>query len=119
MGEVVWDEDHARPTHAPAGTTSHDLLARGSDDPLPWTVEDEDATIAINYTSGTTGTPKGVMYTHRGAYLNALGENITAGHDMRTVYLWTLPMFHCNGWCHPWAIVAAGGRQVCMRAVRG
>jgi fatty-acyl-CoA synthase len=117
VGELVWDDDDGTP--APPGTAYAELLARGSDEPLPWTVDDEDATIAINYTSGTTGTPKGVMYTHRGAYLNALGENITAGHDMRTVYLWTLPMFHCNGWCHPWAIVAAGGRQVCMRAVRG
>jgi len=58
------------------------------------------------------------MYTHRGAYLNALGENITAAHRVDTVYLWTLPMFHCNGWCHAWAIVAAGGTQVCLRAVR-
>ncbi len=114
--EVVWDEDAVGET--PAGTRRADLLARGSDEPLPWGVVDEDATISINYTSGTTGTPKGVMYTHRGAYLNALGENITAGHSTRTVYLWTLPMFHCNGWCHPWAIVAAGGSQVCMRAVR-
>ena len=118
VDEVVWDDDAG--AGAPGGgTTLAGLLARGSDDPLPWGVEDEDATISINYTSGTTGTPKGVMYTHRGAYLNALGENVTAGHAMRTVYLWTLPMFHCNGWCHPWAIVAAGGRQVCMRAVRG
>ena len=115
--EIVWDDDTG--AGCPAGTTLPELLSRGSDEPLPWAVEDEDATIAINYTSGTTGNPKGVMYTHRGAYLNALGENVTAGHDMRTVYLWTLPMFHCNGWCHPWAIVAAGGRQVCMRAVRG
>ena len=115
--EIVWDDDTG--VGPPPGTTLDALLARGSDEPLPWTVEDEDATISINYTSGTTGAPKGVMYTHRGAYLNALGENITAGHDMRTVYLWTLPMFHCNGWCHPWAIVAAGGRQVCMRAVHG
>jgi fatty-acyl-CoA synthase len=116
VGEVVWDDDSG--VAGPPGTSHAELLARGSDEPLAWGVEDEDATIAINYTSGTTGTPKGVMYTHRGAYLNALGENLTAGHDARTVYLWTLPMFHCNGWCHPWAIVAAGGRQVCMRAVR-
>jgi len=114
--EIVWDDDAG--AGAPPGTALSELLARGSDEPLAWAVPEEDATIAINYTSGTTGTPKGVMYTHRGAYLNALGENVTAGHDMRTVYLWTLPMFHCNGWCHPWAIVAAGGRQVCMRAVR-
>jgi fatty-acyl-CoA synthase len=100
------------------GTRYADLVARGSDEPLPWTVDDEDATIAINYTSGTTGAPKGVMYTHRGAYLNSLGENLTAGHGQDTVYLWTLPMFHCNGWCHPWAIVACGGVQVCLRAVR-
>ena len=116
--EVVWDDDAGVGVDLP-GTAYADLLARGSDDPLPWRVDDEDATISINYTSGTTGTPKGVMYTHRGAYLNALGENITAGHGPDTVYLWTLPMFHCNGWCHPWAIVAAGGAQVCLRAVRG
>ncbi len=78
---------------------------------------DEDEPISINYTSGTTGTPKGVVYTHRGAYLNALGEVVEAqlGHAPR--YLWTLPMFHCNGWCFPWAVAAAGGTQVCLRAV--
>jgi fatty-acyl-CoA synthase len=95
-----------------------ELLARGTDDPRPWTVADEDATISLNYTSGTTGQPKGVMYTHRGAYLNSLGENVTAGHDHNTVYLWTLPMFHCNGWCHPWAVTAVGGTHVTMRAFR-
>ena len=117
VGEVVWAGPGA-PAAVP-GPGYAEFLARGADDPLPWTVEDEDATISINYTSGTTGAPKGVMYTHRGGYLNALGENITAGHDQGTVYLWTLPMFHCNGWCHPWAIAAAGGTQVCLRAVRG
>ncbi len=102
----------------PSGTTSYpDLLARGADDPLPWTVADEDATISINYTSGTTGRPKGVMYTHRGAYLNALGEVIHSGHSPDSVYLWTLPMFHCNGWCTTWAVTAVGGRHVCLRAV--
>jgi fatty-acyl-CoA synthase len=118
VAEVVWVDDAGVPAEVP-GPSYDELLARGSDEPLPWTVEDEDATISINYTSGTTGAPKGVMYTHRGGYLNALGENITAGHDQGTVYLWTLPMFHCNGWCHPWAIAAAGGTQVCLRAVRG
>jgi fatty-acyl-CoA synthase len=116
--EVVWVDDLGAGVPGP-GIAMDDLLARGSDAPLPWAVQDEDATISINYTSGTTGRPKGVMYTHRGAYLNALGEGLTAGHDHETVYLWTLPMFHCNGWCHPWAIVASGGAQVCLRAVRG
>ena len=77
----------------------------------------EDDVISINYTSGTTGRPKGVMYTHRGAYLNALAEAHHAGLDARAVYLWTLPMFHCNGWCFPWAVTAAGGRHVCLRKV--
>jgi fatty-acyl-CoA synthase len=95
-----------------------DLLERGSDVPLPWTVEDELATITINYTSGTTGKPKGVMYTHRGAYLNSLGELLHSEHSSDSVYLWTLPMFHCNGWCTAWAVTAIGGRQVCLRAVQ-
>jgi fatty-acyl-CoA synthase len=115
--EVVWIDDGG--SRDATGPTHEELLARGSDEPLPWTVADEDATISINYTSGTTGRPKGVMYTHRGAYLNALGENVTAGHGPETVFLWTLPMFHCNGWCHPWAITGVGGTHVCLRAVRG
>jgi len=94
-----------------------DLLERGSDEPLQWTVEDELATITINYTSGTTGKPKGVMYTHRGAYLNSLGEVLHSEHSPESVYLWTLPMFHCNGWCTAWAVTAIGGRHVCLRAV--
>src|SRR5205807_3246586 len=67
-------------------------------------LETEDDTISINYTSGTTGRPKGVMYTYRGAYLNALAEVISTGMNSESVYLWTLPMFHCNGWCFPWEI---------------
>ena len=74
-------------------------------------------TIAINYTSGTTGLPKGVEYTSRGAYLNALGEALEVGLNWRSVYLWTLPLFHCNGWCYPWAVTAAGATHVCLRRV--
>jgi fatty-acyl-CoA synthase len=94
-----------------------DFLARGSDEPLPWTVDDEERTISINYTSGTTGRPKGVMYTHRGAYLNALGEIIHSKHTPESVYLWTLPMFHCNGWCTTWGVTGIGGTHVCLRAI--
>lgn len=80
-------------------------------------VTDEWQPICINYTSGTTGKPKGVVYHHRGAYLNALGNVLTLGLNHRTVYLWTLPMFHCNGWCHTWAVTAAGGLHVCLERV--
>ena len=104
---------------APGDPGYPDLLERGSDEPLDWTVEDELDTISINYTSGTTGQPKGVMYSHRGAYLNSLGELLHSEHRADSVYLWTLPMFHCNGWCTAWAVTAIGGRQVCLRAVRG
>ena len=80
-------------------------------------LDSESDTITINYTSGTTGLPKGVEYHARGAYLNALGEAIEAGMSWRSVYLWTLPMFHCNGWCFPWAVTAMGGTHVCLRRV--
>jgi fatty-acyl-CoA synthase len=78
---------------------------------------DEWAPIALNYTSGTTGNPKGVVYHHRGAFLNALGNAITFGLDRNSVYLWTLPMFHCNGWTYPWAVTAVAGTHVCLRRV--
>jgi fatty-acyl-CoA synthase len=84
--------------------------------PESW-LEDEEDTISINYTSGTTGQPKGVQYTYRGAYLNALSEVIVAGMSPESVYLWTLPMFHCNGWCFPWAVTAVGATHVALRAV--
>ena len=80
-------------------------------------LENEEDTISINYTSGTTGRPKGVMYSHRGAYLNALGQAIESGLSFDSVYLWTLPMFHCNGWCYTWAVTAVAGRHVCLRRI--
>jgi fatty-acyl-CoA synthase len=118
-------------TDAEAGSASPDLaaeprlvsystfLANQAVEPLPWSVPDELAPIAINYTSGTTGRPKGVVYTHRGAYLNSFSQIIHSRHDENSVYLWTLPMFHCNGWCTPWALTAIGGTHVCLREVRG
>jgi len=89
----------------------------------PWTgpveswLEDEEETISINYTSGTTGQPKGVMYTYRGAALNALANVIETHLTAESTYLWTLPMFHCNGWCYPWSLAAVGARAVCLRRV--
>jgi len=91
------------------------LLATGAPDfDWPWP-EDEWRAISLNYTSGTTGQPKGVVYHHRGAYLNALSNVLMNGMTRDAVYLWTLPMFHCNGWTHTWAVTAAAGTHVCLR----
>ena len=99
------------------GIDYEDFLAEG-DPAAEWAgPNDEWAPIALNYTSGTTGNPKGVVYHHRGAFLNALGNAITFGLDRRSVYLWTLPMFHCNGWTYPWAVTAVAGTHVCLRRV--
>ena len=90
------------------------LLAAGAPDfDWPWP-EDEWQAISLNYTSGTTGRPKGVVYHHRGAYLNALSNVLMNGFTGSSVYLWTLPMFHCNGWTHTWAVTAAAGTHICL-----
>lgn len=97
--------------------TYEDLLAEG-DPAWPCVMPgDEWDAIALGYTSGTTGDPKGVVTHHRGAYLNALGNVVTWGMPHHPVYLWTLPMFHCNGWCFPWTITAMAGTHVCLRRV--
>jgi fatty-acyl-CoA synthase len=99
------------------GPTYSAFVAGADELPLGNDVDDEDRTVSINYTSGTTGRPKGVMSTHRGAYLNALGEVIVHGLGRDSVYLWTLPLFHANGWGFPWGVTAAGGTHVMLRKV--
>ncbi|HWC02662.1 MAG TPA: acyl-CoA synthetase [Methylomirabilota bacterium] len=100
------------------GATDYEgLLAEGDPD-YEWSgPDDEWQALALLYTSGTTGNPKGVVYSHRGAYLNALGNALAVGLTPRSVYLWTLPMFHCCGWTHTWAVTAVGGTHVCLRKV--
>jgi len=95
-----------------------DFVAQGDAD-FAWSMPDDEwDAITLNYTSGTTGDPKGVVYHHRGAYLLAVGNVVTCGMAKHPVYLWTLPMFHCNGWCFPWSISVAAGTHVCLRQVR-
>jgi fatty-acyl-CoA synthase len=103
-------------TGAP-GDPYEDFLAQASPEPGETWLADEYETISINYTSGTTGRPKGVMIHHRGAYLNALGEIVETGMTFGARYLWTLPMFHCNGWCYTWGVTALGATHVCLRRV--
>jgi len=100
-----------------SGMEYEEFLATGSPEPVKVNVDDEYQNITINYTSGTTGLPKGVMYHHRGAYLNALGEMLEIGFNSQSAYLWTLPMFHCNGWCFTWGVTAMSGTHVCLRKV--
>ncbi len=101
------------------GSLEYEELLREGDPDFAWQMPgNEWDAISLNYTSGTTGDPKGVVYHHRGAYLLALGNVITCGMGKHPVYLWTLPMFHCNGWCFTWTLSIVAGTHVCLRAVR-
>jgi fatty-acyl-CoA synthase len=102
------------------GGVAYEALLTEGDASFAWPMpRDEWDAITLNYTSGTTGKPKGVVYHHRGAQLLAVGNVLSAGMGRHPVYLWTLPMFHCNGWCFPWTVTAQAGVHVCLRAVRG
>jgi fatty-acyl-CoA synthase len=102
------------------GGVGYEALLNEGDEHFAWPLPaDEWDAITLNYTSGTTGKPKGVVYHHRGAQLLAVGNVLSAGMGKHPVYLWTLPMFHCNGWCFPWTVTAQAGVHVCLRAVRG
>ncbi len=100
------------------GETDYESFLNSGDPEFEWSLPDDEwNAISLNYTSGTTGNPKGVVYHHRGAYLNALSNIIGWNMDHHPTYLWTLPMFHCNGWCFPWTLAAVAGESVCLRAV--
>ncbi len=115
---VVWVDDPLAEGGEPLGELEYeDLLATGDPDAAWARPHDEWRALALNYTSGTTGNPKGVVYHHRGGFLNAAGNAIAFGLDRATRYLWTLPMFHCNGWTFTWAVTAVCGTHVCLRRV--
>ncbi len=101
------------------GAIEYEDFLAGGDPDFAWQMPDDEwDAISLNYTSGTTGDPKGVVYHHRGAYLLAVGNVVTCGMGKHPVYLWTLPMFHCNGWCFPWSLSVVAGTHVCLRQVR-
>ena len=100
------------------GSVEYETFIGGGDPNFAWSLpSSEDDPIALNYTSGTTGRPKGVVYHHRGTFLESLGNIVAWAMPAHPVYLWTLPLFHCNGWCYPWAVTAMAGTHVCLRAV--
>jgi fatty-acyl-CoA synthase len=115
---IVIDIASADLPSAPMGKHIYEGLLASGDRGFEWPgVTDEWQSLCLLYTSGTTGDPKGVVYSHRGAYLSALGNGFNFGLTFDSIYLWTLPMFHCSGWSYPWAVVASGGTQVCLRKV--
>jgi fatty-acyl-CoA synthase len=117
---IIEVNDREAPSHETMGAQDYEEFLHQGDPHFAWPMPtDEWDAIALNYTSGTTGKPKGVVYHHRGAYLLATGNVLSAGMGRHPRYLWTLPMFHCNGWCFTWTITAMAGTHVCLRAVRG
>ncbi|CAM9500823.1 unnamed protein product [Laminaria digitata] len=116
---LIQAEDSRHPEWRADGEELRDFIRTGDPDFVLSGPEHEDDAIALSYTSGTTGNPKGVLTHHRGAALNSMSMSLTwplVGDGV--IYLWTLPMFHCNGWCFPWSVTAVGGTHVCLRYVR-
>ena len=115
---VIDIDDPLGPKDGCIGEVTYEALLAEGDPDFVWSLPaDEWQAISLNYTSGTTGNPKGVVYHHRGAYLNAISNLIGWEMAHHPVYLWTLPMFHCNGWCFPWALAAVAGTSVCLRKI--
>ncbi|MFL2683813.1 MAG: AMP-binding protein [Alphaproteobacteria bacterium] len=111
------DEEFIKNSPLKDEITSDDLVEMGkSNSPIEWPENEWDA-CSLNYTSGTTGDPKGVVYHHRGAWLTAMSNQMVWSMGKHPIYLWTLPMFHCNGWCFPWTVTALAGTHVCLRSV--
>ncbi|MEE2775884.1 MAG: acyl-CoA synthetase [Acidobacteriota bacterium] len=115
---VIDLDDPEGPGGQRLGSAEYEDFIAGGDPGFEWTMPDDEwQAISLNYTSGTTGNPKGVVYHHRGAYLNAVCNVMAWSMPKHPVYLWTLPMFHCNGWCFPWTLAAVAGVSICQRKV--
>jgi len=116
---IDYDDPEYKGSGERLGSIEYEEFIAQGDPGYAWKMPDDEwDAITLNYTSGTTGDPKGVVYHHRGAYLLAVGNVVTCSMGKNPVYLWTLPMFHCNGWCFPWSISVVAGTHVCLRAVR-